>query len=135
MPTTDERKKAVYKFIKSKKQKGESFKAKDVIDHLCDEFSDYSRADHRRFVVQELAGKEVDEEQKEQLTKTCPKCVKDKAGKSKSKLDDEELEQIKQDEGVTHAVGEDEIEELFGFRTMSGGNKRPQSWCKACRNS
>ena len=33
--------------------------------------------------------------------------------------------------GIT-AYGDDEIEEIFGFRY---NGTKPQSWCKACRNS
>ena len=31
------------------------------------------------------------------------------------------------------ASGLNEIEELFGFRIMTNGNKIPQSYCKDCR--
>ena len=33
------------------------------------------------------------------------------------------------------AYGEEEIEELFGYRNMGDGREIPQSWCKECRSS
>ena len=33
------------------------------------------------------------------------------------------------------AFGEDEIEELFGYRNMGDGRRIPQSWCRECRFS
>jgi len=33
------------------------------------------------------------------------------------------------------AFGEDEIEELFGYRNMGDGRRIPQSWCRKCRFS
>ncbi len=33
------------------------------------------------------------------------------------------------------AHGEDEIEELFGYRNMGDGRTIPQSWCRDCRSS
>jgi hypothetical protein len=33
------------------------------------------------------------------------------------------------------ANGINEIEELFGFRTMSNEEKIPQSYCRACRSA
>lgn len=33
------------------------------------------------------------------------------------------------------AYGEDEIEELFGYRNMGDGKIIPQSWCRECRSS
>lgn len=33
------------------------------------------------------------------------------------------------------AHGEDEIEELFGYRNMGDGRTIPQSWCRKCRSS
>ena len=32
------------------------------------------------------------------------------------------------------ALGEGEIEKLFGYRTMENGNVIPQSHCKECRS-
>jgi len=42
------------------------------------------------------------------IVKTCPSCIK------------------------TFAKGHDDVERLFGFRTVNG-KKRPQSYCRACR--
>lgn len=33
------------------------------------------------------------------------------------------------------AYGEDEIQELFGYRNMGDGHIIPQSWCRECRSS
>ena len=33
------------------------------------------------------------------------------------------------------AHGEDEIEELFGYRNVGGGKVIPKSWCRECRSS
>lgn len=103
------REKRLRKFIREKKEADEPVKASDLIGFLCDKFPDYSKQEHLHFLSNEFAGKESKEEDDE-ISTTCSNCDKP-------------------------AEGEKEVDELFGFRKMSDGKTRVQSWCKECRNS
>lgn len=103
MATTKKRK----KYIRKLTQEEGVRRASEIIDRMVEEFDEHSRKEHRRFIQRELAGKEANEEEKEKMTTECPQCGK-------------------------KVEGEDEIEELFGWRY---DGEMPQSWCKDCRNS
>lgn len=103
------RKKRTKEFIQTRKENDEPIKISDILDFLEEKFPDHSRREHRKFLMESMGGQN-DVEEEEEIETECPKCEKT-------------------------AKGHEEVDELFGFRTMSDGKTRVQSWCKECKNS